>query len=143
MTDQAKAPFTLEGNLKPYLTHNSGQTLELPNFQPLDLAVAVGKFASTGGWECVENAFVKTPGRANRYGTYAKVFLRHGQMSGPDGTGIVLWTDYGPTGAQVFAGQFALCVHEPVEGAGANHQRGWHPARCSKCGLNMSVDSGD
>lgn len=36
-----------------------------------------------------------------------------------------------------------ICAHEVIEDAGANHMRGWHPAHCSKCGLNLSVDSGD
>jgi hypothetical protein len=40
-------------------------------------------------------------------------------------------------------GTFAICKHEKVEGAGADHQRGWHPGHCGKCGMDMSVDSGD
>lgn len=37
----------------------------------------------------------------------------------------------------------AICEHEKVEGAGANHMRGWHPGRCRLCDMDMSVDSGD
>ena len=33
--------------------------------------------------------------------------------------------------------------HEVIEGAGANHSRGWYPGHCGKCGLDMSFDSGD
>lgn len=39
--------------------------------------------------------------------------------------------------------RFAICKHKMVEGPGANHSRGWHPGWCEKCGLDMSVDSGD
>lgn len=41
---------------------------------------------------------------------------------------------------------FRLCLHNKlarVVGAGARPERGWHPGRCSYCGLDMSVDSGD
>jgi hypothetical protein len=30
-----------------------------------------------------------------------------------------------------------------VEGPNANHSRGWHPGWCGKCGVDMSIDSGD
>lgn len=77
----------------------------------------------------------------------------HSQVEG----GYRTWTMYyllqnqggqltGEGYAVVYPGKvwkFAICVHEPVEGAGANHERGWHPATCGKCGMDMSVDSGD
>jgi hypothetical protein len=43
----------------------------------------------------------------------------------------------------IVAGHFAICQHEKIEGDGANHDHGWHPGYCGKCGLDMSVDSGD
>lgn len=41
--------------------------------------------------------------------------------------------------------RFTLCEHEKVARPTdrPNPQRGWHPGVCSKCGLNMDVDSGD
>ncbi len=42
-----------------------------------------------------------------------------------------------------FVRRFAICKHEKVDAPGANHSRGWHPGWCSKCGLNMTYDSGD
>lgn len=40
-------------------------------------------------------------------------------------------------------GEFAICKHQKEEGAGANHNRGWHPGRCKHCGMDMTVDSSD
>ena len=38
----------------------------------------------------------------------------------------------------------SICKHEVVDtGTPQGKMRGWHPAHCSKCGLNMSVDSSD
>jgi hypothetical protein len=38
----------------------------------------------------------------------------------------------------------SICKHEIVDSSTPQgRMRGWHPARCSKCGLNMSVDSSD
>jgi len=73
----------------------------------------------------------------------ARFFLDYGQGGGLQGTGIVAWTAWKDGACRATAMKFAICDHAPVEGAGANHSRGWHPARCSKCGLDMSVDSGD
>lgn len=34
--------------------------------------------------------------------------------------------------------------HEPVgEGTREQSMRGWHPAHCKHCGMDMSIDSGD
>lgn len=41
------------------------------------------------------------------------------------------------------AWKVAICKHDVKEGAGANHMRGWHPAYCAKCDINLSVDSSD
>ena len=38
---------------------------------------------------------------------------------------------------------WAICRHQKVDGAGANHSHGWHPGRCSICGIDMTIDSGD
>lgn len=38
----------------------------------------------------------------------------------------------------------SICKHEIVDSSTPNgRQRGWHPARCSKCGIDLSVDSSD
>lgn len=38
----------------------------------------------------------------------------------------------------------SICKHEIVDSSTpAGRQRGWHPAHCAKCGINLSVDSSD
>jgi hypothetical protein len=38
----------------------------------------------------------------------------------------------------------SICKHEVIDGSTAHgRMHGWHPARCGKCGLNLSVDSSD
>lgn len=73
----------------------------------------------------------------------ARFFLDYGQGGGLHGSGIVAWTDWKDGAYRAVGMSFAICDHAAVEGAGANHSRGWHPASCAKCGLDMSVDSGD
>jgi hypothetical protein len=73
----------------------------------------------------------------------ARFFLNYGQRGQLYGSGIVAWTAWKDGAYRAVGMKFAICDHKPAEGAGANHSRGWHPAHCSKCGLDMSVDSGD
>ncbi len=38
----------------------------------------------------------------------------------------------------------SICKHEIVDSStSAGRMRGWHPAHCTKCGINLSVDSSD
>jgi hypothetical protein len=38
----------------------------------------------------------------------------------------------------------SICKHEVIDNSTpSGRMRGWHPAKCSKCGLDMSVDSSD
>lgn len=77
---------------------------------------------------------------------WATAFLGTLQMAPLDGRALVMF--YKPSWSfsknppPRFA-KFALCDHDVVKGANANPSRGWHPARCSKCDLNLSVDSSD
>jgi hypothetical protein len=49
---------------------------------------------------------------------------------------------WGSQGGKIF--EFAICQHNKTGGATrAQEMRGWHPGRCSLCGLDLSVDSGD
>lgn len=72
---------------------------------------------------------------------YPKFFFNSRGMSGRfDGSGYVLASPGHVDKAQVYS--FFFCDHDWDE-TGANHSRGWHPARCKKCGFNASIDSGD
>jgi hypothetical protein len=77
--------------------------------------------------------------------TWARAFVNHTQGGTFDGTGIVIWwrgqMQRGPEGSQI--ARFALCKHQKQQGSGANPSRGWHPGKCTKCGLDMTVDSSD
>lgn len=70
---------------------------------------------------------------------FARYFLNSTQDGRLDGAGVVLW--FKDADGEACAAEFAICKHEKVEGSGANPQRGWFPGRCSKCGLDMTVDS--
>jgi hypothetical protein len=73
----------------------------------------------------------------------ARFFLDYGQGGQLYGSGVAAWTEWKDGIERAVAKKFAICDHKPVTLAGANPSRGWHPARCEKCGLDMSVDSGD
>jgi hypothetical protein len=74
---------------------------------------------------------------------HARFFFDYGQGGSCHGSGIVAWTKWKDGAYRAVAMRFAICQHTKVDGPGANHSRGWHPGACSKCGLDMTVDSGD
>jgi hypothetical protein len=61
------------------------------------------------------------------------------------GSGLVAWTTWSNEQHRSVATgmKFAICQHVGKSDPGANPSRGWHPAHCTKCGLDMTVDSGD
>jgi hypothetical protein len=114
--------------------------LPLPNFEEISLERGVANIAVGGGLVDamgVRNA--KVPGSSSTWGHWSRYFLGTTQGGALDGTGYVIWWDRG----NGHVGKFAICRHEKVTGSGADPRRGWHPGRCSKCGLDMTVDSGD
>jgi hypothetical protein len=129
--------YTLETDLMPIMKGD----VPLPNPEPIegDLASTILYYNSMQSGRCV-----LLPGETNKKWNVS-FFLDHGQGGQLEGSGVVAWTTWdnekrapGATGLR-----FAICKHTKVEGAGANHSRGWHPGHCSKCGLDMTVDSGD
>jgi len=70
---------------------------------------------------------------------YPKIFTDHGGMRGGFmGSGLILVGGGGVPKAYTFF----MCEHT-WDQSGANHSRGWHPSRCTKCGFDASIDSGD
>lgn len=70
-----------------------------------------------------------------------KIFLNARGMGGQfDGSGVILAHSGGSVPTRAYT--FHMCKHEWDE-SGANHSRGWHPAICTKCGFDASIDSGD
>lgn len=138
--------FTLEGDLLPFVSGS----MELPNFEPIEHWKALR--ASMGYGRTIERF---TPAgqtydqackaRVGGKGTGTAIFYMNcGQGGGYTGEGTVV-ANIGYSGGpdSIVTGTFALCRHKAVEDPGADHMRGWHPAHCELCGLDMSVDSGD
>lgn len=98
----------------------------------------------------VANSLAANPGRLmihgvdprpGNYRSWATFWFWTGQSTSYTGEAYVFV--YGannrPTALKV-----AVCEHEKTEeGHNPNHSRGWHPGHCKKCGMDMSVDSGD
>jgi len=110
----------------------------LPNFEPMEHAKFLNAIAAHS-MRVVRGNALKPDEHAGQYASWATFFLTSNSM-GPLGGGgmVVIYGSRGPV-----CGEFAICKHEKVEGAGANHSRGWHPGHCGKCGIDMTVDSGD
>lgn len=76
---------------------------------------------------------------------WARAFPHYTQGGNMNGSGYILLYDvsYGKRRVPI-AGRYALCKHEYVDlSTPERKQRGDHRGYCSKCGLNMSVDSSD
>ena len=127
--------YSLDDDLGPIIAGK----VSPPNFKPVGVAEAVDNVAAC--YSAAHRGRVQLPGPGLTGTTWAWYFLDYGQGGGLQGTGLVLY--YGGYGKGGQAAKFAICEHEKVEGPGANHSRGWHPGWCSKCGLDLSVDSGD
>ncbi|TAL43868.1 MAG: hypothetical protein EPN91_05800 [Salinibacterium sp.] len=110
----------------------------IPNFEPMTAdqfcnAIAAGGHSMTPRWGWAKSE--------HGHKAWAQYFLANfsNMGSGPDGSGYVCI--YGGAGPKV--GRFSICKHQKQMGAGANPSRGWNPGHCSKCGLDMTIDSGD
>lgn len=126
--------YSLEGDLTPIIKGD----LPLPNFKTDEAARVIDNIAALG------HGLTPKWGYANIDGDkrWAQYFLTPAGMGGRlDGGGYILIYGGYPNGGRV--GTFAICQHEKQDAAGADHQRGWHPGACKKCGLDMTVDSGD
>jgi hypothetical protein len=121
--------YSLDADLRPIIEGK----VALPNAEPIQSDVG----SSILHYREMHCGTAVLPGGKKEWN--ARFFLDYGQGGGLHGSGIVLYWQ----NSKGVAASFAICDHKPVEGGGANHSRGWHPASCSKCGLDMSVDSGD
>lgn len=112
--------------------------VEIPNFEPVTPeyfcdALAAGGHSMIPKWGHAKGERSHKP--------WAHYFLTNysNMGGGPDGSGYVCV--YGSGKPKV--GRFAICKHQKVAAAGANPSRGWNPGACAKCGLDMTIDSGD
>lgn len=149
MNDHASAPATTNPDVAPKISHKDFESIVaeiidgkrmVPNYEEMSLEEGVAHIAAGGGLKTipgVKNA--KVSGSDSNWGHWARYFLGATQGGQFDGTGYVMFWVH----SKGRIGRFAICKHKQVEGHGANHSRGWHPSRCSECGLDTSVDSGD
>ena len=112
----------------------SKETVPPPNFEEISLADAMHAIVHNPILQIANCGF-----RRRGEFRYARVFLHKGQGGQLLGSGTIVWSEI--TGPK--AARFALCKHEFVQDAGANSMRGWNPGHCGKCGVDLTVDSGD
>lgn len=143
--------YDLKEDLTPIMTG----LVQLPNFTPYegDPLGFLNSLTLGGQWCPNDAGYAKVFHEGQTRQGWAKYFLHTTQGGQFDGTGYVIiyqsprWErdEEGKTHAVggALIGSFAICKHQKQEGAGADHQRGWHPGYCKVCGMNMTVDSGD
>lgn len=108
--------------------------LPLPNMEPADPQKFLADIASRGHMMVPRWGYSRKEGD-NGHPEWTQFFLlderfgKHYAVRYEGGKGNVY--------------RWIVCEHEKVEGAGANHSRGWHPGKCRKCGMDMTIDSGD
>jgi hypothetical protein len=148
-TDISKKGYSLEEDLAPYLCGIYG----LPNFEEItDTRAGISAIAAGGGMVGIPD-ICNTKIMGEQYTSWSRIWLCRGQSGQFTGEGYAMiyrTAKYGrdedgkgTAEGQGIIGRFAICKHTKVAGAGANPTRGWHPGACSKCGLDMTVDSGD
>lgn len=134
--------YTLEGDLIPII-HGD---VELPNNEEVtDVGNWLNNLASVGhGWQSIWGY-----SKIGNVSQWTMFFLQGAGMGSPpscyDGGGYAVryngYPKLGKIGGQIY--RFAICKHESIDDPGANHSRGWHPGHCAKCGMDMTIDSGD
>jgi hypothetical protein len=125
--------YSLEGDLKPIF---KGEVV-LPNVKPIEHDVG----AAILHYREMHSGYALLPDGRKEWN--ARFFLDYGQGGQLYGSGSVAWVAWKDGGYRATGLTFAICEHTNVAGAGANPSRGWHPGVCSKCGLDMTIDSGD
>lgn len=138
---QYRAPFTLE-NMKPFLTGK----LSWPIVVEKSLEEIVCMLVVCRMVPVLQGKMRARIGSKNS-SFDAHYYLNHTQAGALDGRAWVLWGTYVPEANDVVAfaraAAVSLCDHVRTVGSSAQPLRGWSPAKCLKCGLDMTVDSGD
>jgi hypothetical protein len=146
-----RSGYSLKEDLTPIMTGLK----PVPNFKPYegDALNFLNNLTLGGQWTPSDAGYAEVNYGGMQHKGWAKFFLHTTQGGAFDGTGDVIiyasprWSR-NAEGKQeqhggAIIGSFAICRHKKIDGAGANHQRGWHPGHCEKCGLDLTVDSGD
>ncbi len=124
----------------------------LPNwkFEPLERGLdQIACWGGAGAYKRLAN--IRLPygigsWRGTVHTTWARVFLSYTQGGQRDGRGVHIWHK-GQAPRNVGHSQvasFALCQHtKRTISSIHDQQRGWHPGHCTRCGLDLTVDSSD
>jgi len=127
-------------DLKTELVPRIQGALPWEHIEPADLARTLSNIAACAGWSAYPDiGYVTKPGESR--GSWARFFLGLTQMDGYSGEAHALVYE---SAAMPSAWRLRICAHEVEDSStAAGRMRGWHPARCLKCGINLSVDSSD
>jgi hypothetical protein len=149
--------YDLREDLTPIMTGLA----DVPNFKPYegDPLEFMNNLTLGGQWTPSDAGYAKVFYEGQTHQGWAKFFLHTTQGGQFDGTGNVIIyksprydADAEPKPGSMIKGRmvggaiigsFAICDHKKLDHPSANHQRGWHPGHCEKCGLDLTVDSGD
>lgn len=135
------APFDFKTEIMP----RAQGAIPWENVEPADLTWLCSNIAACAGWAAYSGiAWVQKPG-ADR-SAWARIFLSQTQGGGYTGEAHALvWesgTGRGPS--MPSAWKLSICKHEVIDtSTPEGRRRGDHRAHCSKCGLDLSVDSSD
>jgi hypothetical protein len=135
--------YSLEADINPILEGK----VPLPNFERQDVTQVMNNVAACGHSMLAKWGWATGHDSRDLHKQWAMFFLTPTAMGNAnsgafDGTGyVVVYNSRYKEGP--IAGHFSICKHEKVDAPGANHSRGWHPGHCKKCGIDMTVDSGD
>lgn len=134
MSEQSKRNgYDFDADLMPIM---QGKVV-LPNFEEIEPTKALANIAAFGHGYRQYHGQVQLPKERH---CWAQYFLNRTQGGALDGSGMVVWYGLNGKGA---AAEFAICKHEKRAAPDAKPHIGWHPGHCVKCGLDMTVDSGD
>ena len=141
-TDLEPAPPRKRGgfNLKTEITPRIQGSLDWEHMEPAPLDITLSNIAACAGWSCYTGiGYVKKPGESRQ--TWARFFLHTTQGGQYTGEAHALVYE---SGSMPSAWLVAICKHKIIDSSTANgRMHGWHPARCSECGIDLSVDSSD
>jgi hypothetical protein len=137
-TAQRNKRYSLDDDLMPIIEG----TVVMPNVEEKSFEHVINSIAARGHSLLPKWGYARmSPGI---YKSLAQYFLTPSGMGSAcngsfDGGGYALVYRSGTP----LVVTFAICRHEKEDAPDADHRRGWHPGHCKKCGLDMTVDSGD
>lgn len=122
----------------PFIGRLGNEKLEpLPNAEEVPANMFLQNIASGGHGMQPVWGYARLPDSDRNQWT--QFFLTTYMMSGLDGCGYAV--TYGS--GQAILRYFRICKHSKLDSPDARPMRGWHPGICTKCGFNMTYDSGD